>query len=258
MPRPDPVGTALEAARLAGGILMERIDAPLEIREKGRRADLVTLADGASERAVVERLRADFPDATFLGEEGGLQTGTSRERWIIDPLDGTTNFAHGYPLFCVSIAFERDGEVIAAVIYAPAMKECFVAQRGAGATLNEHPIRVSTIDSMSASLVCTGFQPARYERNMRYFDAASQMTQGVRRDGSAALNLAYVAAGRFDLFWEFDLHQWDTAAGALLVREAGGRVSTVEGEAWTLESESVLAGNTRVHAEASDLFTRLR
>jgi len=258
MPPTDPLEVALEAARIAGDILMKHIDAPLEIREKGRRADLVTLADGASERAVVERLRADFPNATFLGEESGVQSGTSRERWIIDPLDGTTNFAHGYPIFCVSIAFERDGEVIAAVIYAPAMNECFVAQRGSGATLNEHSIQVSSIDSMSASLVCTGFQPARYERNMRYFDAASQMTQGVRRDGSAALNLAYVAGGRFDLFWEFDLHQWDTAAGALLVREAGGLVSTIENDAWTLDSESVLASNGHVHAEASELFTRLR
>jgi len=258
MGRPEPLAIALDAARIAGRVLMQHIDEPLEIREKGRRADLVTLADGASERAVVERLRADFPDATFLGEEGGLQSGTSRERWIIDPLDGTTNYAHGYPLFCVSIAFERDGEVIAAVIYAPAMNECFVAQHGGGATLNERPIAVSEIESMSESLVCTGFQPARYERNMRYFDAASQMTQGVRRDGSAALNLAYVAAGRFDLFWEFDLHPWDTAAGSLIVREAGGRISTIESEDWALESESVLASNGHVHAEASDLFTRLR
>jgi myo-inositol-1(or 4)-monophosphatase len=255
---PDPLKTALDAARLAGEVLMKHIDEPLEIREKGRRADLVTLADGASERAVVQRLRADFPQAAFLGEEGGLQTGTSRERWIIDPLDGTTNFAHGYPVFCVSIAFERAGEVVAAVIYAPAMHETFLAERGAGATLNERPISVSDIQTLSASLVCTGFQPARYERNMRYFDAASQMTQGVRRDGSAALNLAYVAAGRFDAFWEFDLHQWDTAAGALLVREAGGRVTTIDGDDWTLESESVLASNARVHEESVEIFARLR
>jgi myo-inositol-1(or 4)-monophosphatase len=256
---PDPVRTALDAARLAGEVLMKQIGEPLEIREKGRRADLVTLADGASERAVVERLRADFPQAAFLGEEGGLQTGTSRERWIIDPLDGTTNYAHGYPIFCVSIAFERDGEVLAAVVHAPAMHETFVAERGSGATLNDRAIKVSAIERLSASLVCTGFQPARYERNMRYFDAASQMTQGVRRDGSAALNLAYVASGRFDVFWEFDLHQWDTAAGALLVREAGGRVTTIEGNDWTLESESVLASNGRaVHHESVEIFTRLR
>jgi myo-inositol-1(or 4)-monophosphatase len=255
---PDPLETALDAARLAGAVLMQHIGEPLEIREKGRRADLVTLADGASERAVVRRLRADFPQAAFLGEEGGLQTGTSQERWIIDPLDGTTNFAHGYPIFCVSIAFERRGEVVAAVVYAPAMHETFAAERGAGATLNDRPISVSEIATLSASLVCTGFQPARYERNMRYFDAASQMTQGVRRDGSAALNLAYVASGRFDAFWEFDLHQWDTAAGTLLVREARGRVSTIEGKDWTLESESVLATNGPVHDESVELFARLR
>ncbi len=255
---PTPLKTALDAARLAGDVLMKHIDEPLEIREKGRRADLVTLADGASERAVVERLRADFPHAAFLGEEGGLQSGTSRERWIIDPLDGTTNYAHGYPIFCVSIAFERDGEVVAAVVHAPAMHETFVAERRGGATLNDRAIAVSRIESLSASLVCTGFQPARYERNMRYFDAASQMTQGVRRDGSAALNLAYVACGRFDVFWEFDLHQWDTAAGSLLVREAGGRVTTIEGTDWTLESASVLASNGAVHDESLELFTRLR
>ncbi len=255
---PDPLKTALDAARLAGEMLMKHIGGPLEIREKGRRADLVTLADGASERVVVERLRADFPKAAFLGEEGGLQTGSSRERWIIDPLDGTTNYAHGYPIFCVSIAFERDGEVVAAVVHAPAMHETFLAERGGGARLNDRALNVSSIESLSASLVCTGFQPARYERNMRYFDAASQMTQGVRRDGSAALNLAYVASGRFDAFWEFDLHQWDTAAGALLVREAGGRVTTIDGKEWTLESESVLASNGAVHEESVELFTRLR
>lgn len=255
---PDPLVTALDAARLAGDVLMKLIGEPLEIREKGRRADLVTLADGASERAVLERLRADFPDAAFLGEESGAQAGTSRERWIIDPLDGTTNFAHGYPIFCVSLAFEREGRVIAAVVHAPALRETFAAELGAGATLNGRAISVSEIESLSGSLVCTGFQPARYERNMRYFDAASQMTQGVRRDGSAALNLAYVAAGRFDAFWEFDLHQWDTAAGALIVREAGGRVTTIDGNDWTLESESVLASNGRVHEESIEVFARLR
>ena len=250
----NPLRTALEAAQLAGAILSSYLHGPLEIREKGRRADLVTLADGAAEKAIAERLRADFPDASFLGEEGGLRQGTSRERWIVDPLDGTTNFAHAYPIFCVSIAFEREGELIAAVVYAPAMNECFVAEHGAGATLNDKPIHVSEIDGIGASLVCTGFQPARYERNMRYFDAASRATQGVRRDGSAALNLAYTACGRFDAFWEFDLNPWDTAAGALLVQEAGGRISTIEGAAWSVESESVLVSNGRVHDECIALF----
>lgn len=252
-----PVETALEAARLGGAVLMEHIGGPLAIREKGRRADLVTMADGAAERAIIDRLRFDFPDASFLAEESGSQEQASSERWIIDPLDGTTNYAHGYPIFCVSIAFERAGEIVAGVIYAPAMNECFVAERGSGATLNGRALRVSTIETMADSLVCTGFQPSRYERNMRYFDAASQMTQGVRRDGSAALNLAYVACGRFDLFWEFDLHQWDTAAGSLMVAEAGGTVSTIENEPWTIERGSVLASNGLVHREASELFTRL-
>jgi myo-inositol-1(or 4)-monophosphatase len=257
MVRPDPLRTALDAARLAGEVQLSYLDRPLEIREKGRRADLVTAADAASEKAVISRLRADFPDASFLGEESGLEKGTSAERWIVDPLDGTTNYAHGYPIFCVSIAFERNGEVITAVVYAPAMKELFVAELGAGAQLNDRPIRVSQIETLSASLVCTGFQPAHYERNMRYFDAASKVTQGVRRDGSAALNLAYVACARFDAFWEFDLHQWDTAAGALLVAEAGGTVTTIEGAPWNAGSASVLATNGEVHAETSRLFAPL-
>ena len=151
------VEKALAASQAAGALLMRHLNGPLQIREKGRRADLVTLADSASERAIVERLRADFPDATFLGEEGGLQSGNPAERWIIDPLDGTTNFAHGYPLFCVSIAYEKDGAVEVAVVYAPAMNECFFAQRGAGATLNGSPIDVSAIQNVSESLVCTGF-----------------------------------------------------------------------------------------------------
>lgn len=245
---------ALAAAKTAGLILMDHLDGPLQIREKGRRADLVTVADSASERAIVAQLRKDFPDATFLGEEGGLQTGDASERWIIDPLDGTTNFAHGYPLFCVSIAYEKAGMVEAGVVYAPAMNECFVAQRGAGATLNGRPITVSAIPRVSESLVCTGFQPARYERNMRYFDAASKRTQGVRRDGSAALNLCYVACGRFDAFWEFDLHEWDTAAGALIIREAAGCVTTIENASWSLRSESVLATNALLHEEFSQLL----
>lgn len=248
------VEKALAASQAAGALLMRHLNGPLQIREKGRRADLVTLADSASERAIVERLRADFPDATFLGEEGGLQSGNPAERWIIDPLDGTTNFAHGYPLFCVSIAYEKDEAVEVAVVYAPAMNECFVARRGAGATLNGSPIEVSAIQNVSESLVCTGFQPAKYERNMRYFDAASKRTQGVRRDGSAALNLCYVACGRFDAFWEFDLHEWDTAAGSLIIQEAGGIVTTIDNAPWALTSDSVLATNGRVHEEFSQLL----
>ena len=233
---------------------MARIGSPLHIEEKFARADLVTAADRESERAITARLRAAFPAATIVGEEGGETRGTSSERWIVDPLDGTTNYAHGYPLFCVSIAYERDGELLAGVIYAPMMNECFAAERGSGARLNDAPIRVSAIDRLADAMVCTGFYPANFERNAGHFAAASHTAQAVRRDGAAALDLAYVAAGRFDAFWEFGLHAWDVAAGTLIVREAGGMVTRVDGAAAALDAGSILASNGRVHDEMRELF----
>lgn len=222
---------------------------PLEIEEKGRRADIVTVADRASEHAVIARLRADFPNAAILAEESGRTTGTSDERWIIDPLDGTTNYAHGYPLYCVSIAYERAGEVLAGVVYAPALDECFAAERGSGARLGERSIAVSAIDRVADAMVCTGFHPADFARNAAYFARASGRAQAVRRDGSAALDLAFVACGRFDGFWEFDLHAWDVAAGILLVREAGGTITRVDGGPARLDAGSILASNGRIHPE---------
>jgi len=222
---------------------------PREISEKGRRADLVTDADRASERVILERLRRDYPNATILTEESGTHAGSADERWIVDPLDGTTNFAHGYPLFCVSIAYERAGELIAGVVYAPAMGELFAAQRGAGARLHDRAIRVSAIECVGDAMVCTGFHPSDFERNAAYFRAASNRAQAVRRDGSAALDLAYVACGRFDGFWEFGLHAWDVAAGTLLIEEAGGRVTRVDGSAPALDARSILASNGRIHDE---------
>lgn len=251
-----PLAAALEAAVDAGALLMSHRDQPLEIAEKaGRRADIVTAADRASEALVIERLRRRFPHAAFLGEEGGAASGTSGERWIIDPLDGTTNYAHGYPFFCVSIAYEIDGVVTAGVVYAPMLDECFAAERGRGATCNDRPIRVSEVERLADAMVCTGFKPFDYARNGRYFAAASNHAQGVRRDGSAALDLAYTAAGRFDAFWEFDLHPWDVAAGTLIVAEAGGRVTTAGEGPWSLAADSVLVSNGRaVHGELSALL----
>jgi len=246
---PDPLETALAAAREGATVLLDYAQRPLEIEEKGRRADIVTAADRASERAVIARLRADFPHAAILAEESGSAAGTSDERWIIDPLDGTTNYAHGYPLYCVSIAYERAGELIAGVVYAPVLQECFAAQRGSGAQRNDAPIAVSRIDRIGDAMVCTGFHPADYERNAAYFGRASGRAQAVRRDGSAALDLAFVAGGRFDGFWEFDLHAWDVAAGTLLIREAGGCVTRVDGSAATLDARSILASNGRIHGE---------
>lgn len=249
MRRPDPLETALAVANEAGAALLESLGRPREIHEKGRRADLVTDADRASEAIVVARLRRDYPQATILAEESGTHAGSSDERWIVDPLDGTTNFAHRYPLFCVSIAYERAGELIAGVIYAPAMRERFVAERGAGARLNDGAIAVSGIDALRDAMTCTGFHPADFERNARCFRTVSHRAQAVRRDGSAALDLAYLACGRFDGFWEFDLSPWDVAAGTLLVREAGGTVSRVDGSDAALDARSILATNGRIHAE---------
>jgi len=249
MRHPDPLETALAVANEAGEALLRYLGRPREISEKGRRADLVTDADRASEAIVIARLRRDYPTATILSEESGMHAGIGDERWIVDPLDGTTNFAHGYPLFCVSIAYERAGELIASVIYAPAMRERFVAQRGAGAQLNDCAIGVSSVGLLANAMTCTGFHPADFERNAACFRAVSQHAQAVRRDGSAALDLAYLTCGRFDGFWEFDLSPWDVAAGTLLVREAGGTVTRIDGSAAALDGRSILASNGRIHAE---------
>jgi len=245
----DPLALALDVAREAGRELLERLDRPREIATKSRRADLVTDADRASERIIVARLRAEYPASTILAEESGRHEGTSGERWIVDPLDGTTNFSHAYPLFCVSIAFERDGELIAGVVHAPAMDETFAAERGAGTTFNGRPASVSEIERVSEAMTCTGFHPADYERNARCFAAASRSAQAVRRDGAAALDLAYLACGRYDGFWEFDLSPWDVAAGTLLVREAGGTVTRIDGSPAELDARSILATNSRIHEE---------
>jgi myo-inositol-1(or 4)-monophosphatase len=246
---PDPLTVALEAAREGAAVLLDHAHRPLEIREKGRRADIVTAADRASERTVIARLRASYPNASILAEESGASLGSSDERWIVDPLDGTTNYAHGYPLYCISIAYERAGELIAGVVHAPVLGEIFAAERGAGSTLGDRRIAVSTIDSIGDAMVCTGFHPADYERNAIYFGRMSARAQAVRRDGSAALDLAYTACGRYDGFWEFDLHAWDVAAGTLLVREAGGRVTQTGGGALSIDAPSILASNTLIHDE---------
>ncbi|MDQ2864871.1 MAG: inositol monophosphatase [Candidatus Eremiobacteraeota bacterium] len=252
--KPDPLTVATDVAREAGSLLLARAGGPLDVREKGRRADLVTLADNASEKLIIARLRSSFPRAAILAEESGSSAGSNDERWIVDPLDGTTNFAHGYPIYCVSIAYERAGECIAAVVYAPAMNELFAAERGGGATCNGRSIVVSSIGLLGEAMVCTGFHPADFSRNAKYFEAASNHAQAVRRDGSAALDLAYTACGRFDGFWEFDLSPWDVAAGTLIVLEAGGRVTRVDGSPSSVDARSILASNGRIHSEFSQLL----
>ncbi len=249
-----PLELALEVAREAGALLLELQRRPLGIREKARRADIVTLADGASERLIVERLRAAHPNASILTEESGLHEGSALERWIIDPLDGTTNFAHGYPLWNVSIGYEREGELVGGVIYAPALDECFSAERGSGARLNDAVISVSRVERLGDALTCTGFHPANFSRNGRQFAVVSDHAQAVRRDGAAAIDLAYIACGRFDGFWEFDLPAWDVAAGILLIREAGGKVTRIDGNAYALGDDSILASNALIHEELSSVL----
>ena len=241
---------AVETALEAGSILLSEFDHPAKISYKGE-VDIVTQADRRSEEAIVGRLRTYFPKHTIVAEEGSGQEGDPGYRWIVDPLDGTTNFAHGYPCFAVSIGFEEAGELQAGVIYQPITKELFTASRGDGAYLNEKQIRVSSIDHLSTSLLATGFPSTKRARNpnIHYYWNFTLRSHGVRRDGSAALDLASVACGRFDGFWEFGLHPWDTAAGVLLVREAGGVVTSFSGQPYRPGDYETLASNGRIHTE---------
>jgi myo-inositol-1(or 4)-monophosphatase len=249
----DPLAFITALARDAGALLCERLDDPRVIAEKHRH-DLVTDADRASEALIVARIRDAFPRAAILGEEGGTYRGDGDERFVVDPLDGTTNYAHRYPLFCVSIAYERAGVVEAGAVFAPVLGELYAARRGGGATCNGAPVRVSAISRVSDAMVCTGFNPARYVRNGKYFAHLSDRAQAVRRDGSAALDLAFVAAGRFDAFWEWDLKPWDVAAGALLIEEAGGRAGAIGGGPLGIANGSIVASNGVLHAEMERLL----
>lgn len=221
-----------------------------------RSIDLVTEMDRASELLLVERLRAAFPGTGVLAEEGGEIAGTGG-RWIIDPLDGTTNYAHGHPQWCVTIAFERDDEVRAGVVFDALRDEMFAASQGEGAFLNGRPIRVSRVATLDDSLLATGFPYDRRERAdfyMAYYKAAVVATQGVRRAGSAALDMAWVASGRLDGYFEHGIKAWDVAAGELLVREAGGTVTNFEGGPHVLTGQRTVATNGFVHAETLALL----
>jgi len=242
---------AVEIAQEAGKILVEELSRPLDIRYKGDEVDLVTQADKRSEQLIVARLNKYFPDHAVAAEEGTGKETSSEFRWHVDPLDGTTNFAHGYPCFCVSIALAQHDTLLVAVVFNPFYNELFTAARGEGAAFNGKKIHVSKVASLSTSLLCTGF-PVRNRKaspNLQYYGDFTQRSHGVRRDGSAALDLACVAMGRFDAFWEFNLQKWDTAAGVLLVEEAGGRVSDFEGKPYQLGGPVVLATNGLIHEE---------
>ena len=258
MRQADPLNLAIDCAREAGQVLLARFGPDLVYEEKSRRGDLVTEVDRASEKLILARIRDASPGATIVAEETGVHTGTSDERWFVDPLDGTTNYAHTYPLFCVSVACERAGELVAGVVYAPKLDELFAAERGSGARLNDEPLRVSNVERVADSLLCTGFVPSNFEVNMPYFRALSGVAHAVRRDGAAALDLAFLAAGRFDAFWEFGLSAWDVAAGTLLVREAGGVVTAIDGGELDYFGRNILASNGRLHDEMRGRLGRLR
>jgi len=240
-------------AREAGALLMNYFHQHLKIEYKGD-ADLVTAADRAAEVLIRDRIRAQWPTHDVLGEEQGLSDQGSDYRWYIDPLDGTTNFAHGYPVFCVSMGLEhrssgQAGTRIAAVIYDPTRDELFTAEQGRGAWLNGEAIRVSKTATLKESLLGTGFPSHKRHKNpnIYFYHQITLQTHGVRRAGSAALDLCNVACGRYDGFWEFNLNPWDTAAGVLIVEEAGGMVTRFDGSAFELNSRETVASNGVLH-----------
>lgn len=250
-------------AREAGKLLLEYFHQKLKIEYKGD-ADLVTAADRASEALIRQRISAQFPSHDVMGEEQGLNDRGAEYRWYVDPLDGTTNFAHGYPVFCVSMALEHRSEKssrrIAAVVYDPTRDELFSAEQGNGAQLNGKSIHVSGINQLKECLVATGFPSHKRHKNpnIYFYHQITLRTHGVRRAGSAALDLCNVACGRFDGFWEFNLNPWDTAAGLLIVQEAGGEVTRFDGSPFELNSRETVASNGLIHAallqEFEDIF----
>ena len=248
--------SAVEIAREAGALLAHYFERRVSFELKGE-FDLVTEADRASEKLVVERLRSYFPAHTVVAEEGTGHESGSEYRWYVDPLDGTTNFAHSFPMFNVTLALEQAGELVAGVIYDPLRQEMFTAERGGGAYLNHRRIRVSNTRQLGDSLSSTGF-PSRkrhHNVNIHFYYQLAMASHGVRRTGSAALDLAYVACGRLDFFWEFGLKPWDMAAGILLVEEAGGRASDMRGQRHTVGvSEHLLADNGALHEQALEIF----
>jgi myo-inositol-1(or 4)-monophosphatase len=250
---------ATETALEAGKILMEELSRPPQISYKGE-VDLVTQADKRSENTIVSRLTKYFPEHSIAAEEGTGKEKVSDFRWHVDPLDGTTNFAHGYPCFSVSIALAEKDRVLAGVVFNPYYNELFAAARGEGATLNGKKISVSKNAALATSLLCTGFpvHDRRSNPNLQYYGDFTMASHGVRRDGSAALDLASVAAGRFDAFWEFGLKKWDTAAGVLLVTEAGGHVTDFDGKPYQLGGPLILATNGLIHEEMCIMANKIQ
>ena len=249
--------TAIEAAGIAGQILLKYARTGFRIEHKNA-VNLVTDADKEAEQAIVDTIRRAYPHHDILAEERGMESGgTSPYTWIIDPLDGTTNFAHGFPVYCVSIGLEYRRRVVLGVILDPTRSELFVAVSGQGATLNGSRMQVSQSSTLGAALLVTGFAYDIREsthNNLDYFSSFCLRARGVRRTGSAALDLCYVAAGRFDGFWEMKLHSWDVAAGTLMVTESGGRLSDFKGGAFSIYGDEIVASNGSIHGEMLEVL----
>jgi len=256
--QPDFVPAMTEIAREAGTLLMSYFHQHVKIEYKGE-ADLVTIADRASEKLIRERIRSLWPAHDILGEEEGLIDTGSDYRWYVDPLDGTTNFAHGFPVFCVSMALDYKGRRIAGVVYDPTRDEMFAAEQGSGAYLNQQRIHVSKVANLAEALLATGFPSHKRHKNpnIYFYHQITLRTHGVRRAGSAALDLCCVASGRFDGFWEFNLNPWDTAAGVLIVEEAGGRVTDFHGGPFPINSRETLASNDLLHPALMSEFDQI-
>ena len=251
---------AVDAARQAGALLKDNWQKAKTIEIKTDIVDLVTNVDKASDTLITGILRSRFPDHQIIAEESAVSGKPSAYRWYIDPIDGTTNFAHSFPHFAVSIGLMHESQIIVGVVYDPIKNELFCAMRGNGATLNNHPIHVSPTPTLDQSLVLTGFPYDRRKRSeyyLRFYQAFMMRTQGVRRVGSASLDLCYVACGRADAFWEWRLHPWDTAAGSLIVEEAGGKMSNFTGQSFDITGEQTLATNGLLHQEMLDVLQQV-
>jgi myo-inositol-1(or 4)-monophosphatase len=244
---------AAEIAREAGALLLPYFKRRIGFEYKGD-VDLVTEADRASEKLIVERLRSQWPEHDIMGEEGTRQESGADYKWYVDPLDGTTNFAHGFPVFCVSMGLEYKGELVLGVIYDPTRDELFSAEKGSGTYLNGERVHVSKTTRLCEALLGTGFPSHKRHKNpnIYFYHIITLRSHGARRAGSAALDLANVASGRLDGFWEFNLNPWDTCAGVVLVREAGGTVTRFDGSPFRLDSREVLGSNGIIHKELMD------
>jgi myo-inositol-1(or 4)-monophosphatase len=251
---------AIKAAREAGSLLLDLSGSRLNIEKKGK-VDLVTDADRRSEDLIRKIISENFPDHQFIAEEGTESKGDSEYRWLVDPLDGTTNYAHGFPVWCVSVALTKGNDIITGCVYNPNLDECFTAETGSGAYLNGDKISVSGAEKLDDALLATGFPYDIRETdddNLKEFTAFYKRAQAVRRAGAAALDLAYVACGRFDGFWEFKLSPWDIAAGILMVTEAGGKATSYSGDKYDIYKGELVASNGLIHEPMVEILGKLR